>query len=113
MRSNPEHPLGPQPVAYSRLLRRLPEAGWFCQGTVVSRPLRRKVAGQWVEKGPYYLWTGKRQGKTVCYALSRAQYEVAKRAIATNRKVMTTVGKLQAMTLARILKNVPGVQKRK
>ncbi len=108
-----EHPLGPPPAAYTKLLGRLPRAGWFCQGTVVSRPLRRKVAGQWVQKGPYYLWTGKRQGKTVCYALSREQYEVAKSAIAANRRVMATLGKLQTMTLERILKKVPGVRKRK
>lgn len=113
MRSRTEHPLGPHPAAYAQLLNQLPLAGWFCQGTVVSRPLRRKVAGQWVRKGPYYLWTGKREGKTVGYALSREQYEVAKRAIAANRKVMDTLSKLQAMTLERILREVPGVRKRK
>jgi hypothetical protein len=113
VRSKTGHPLGPHPAAYAKLLAQLPRAGWFCQGTVVSRPLRRKVAGQWVAKGPYYLWTGKRQGKTVCYALSREQYEVAKGAIEANRRVMDTLRKLQAMTLEGILKKVPGVQKRK
>jgi len=107
------HPLGPPPARYARLLAQLARSGWFCQGTVVSRPLRRKVAGQWVQKGPYYLWTGKRQGKTVCYALSREQYEVAKRAIAANRKVLDTLSQLQTMTLETILNKVPGVQKRK
>ena len=113
MRSKTEHPLGPYPAAYAKLLAQLPLAGWFCQGTVVSRPLRRKVAGRWVQKGPYYLWTGKREGKTLCYALSREQYEVARHAIAANRKVMDTLGKLQTLTLERILKKVPGVRKRK
>ena len=105
--------LGNPPPAYARLLNQLARAGWICQGTVVRRPLRRKVGGRWVNQGPYYLWTGKRQGKTVCYALSPAQYEVAKQAIAANRRVRATVAKLQAKTLAQILKKVPGVQKRK
>ncbi len=113
MPTHTDHPLGPLPPAYARLLARLPRAGWFCQGTVVCRPLRRKVASQWVQKGPYYLWTGKRQGQTVCFALSRQQFEVAKAAIGANRKVMAILGKLQAMTLERILKKIPGVQKRK
>lgn len=106
-------PLGPPPTSYTRLLARLAQSGWFAQGTVVCRSLRRRVAGRWVQKGPYYLWTGKRRGKTVCFALSRQQYEVAKRAIAANRKVMSIVNKLQAATLDTILRKLPGVQKRK
>jgi hypothetical protein len=107
------HPLGPPPQAFAKLLAQVAQTDWFCHGTVVCRPLRRKVAGQWVEKGPYYLWTGKRAGKTICYALSREQYSVAKRAIAANRKVLAAVSKLQNLTLETILKKVPGVTKRK
>lgn len=113
MRVKNENLLGTPPATYIKLLARLARAGWFCQGTVVSRPLRRWVAGRRVQKGPYYLWTGKRQGKTVCYALSRQQYELAKCAITTNRNVMDILAKLQVMTLEAILKKVPGVQKRK
>ncbi len=113
MRAETKHPLGLPPAAYKKLLARLAQPGWFCQGTVVCRPLRRKIHGQWVEKGPYYLWTGKRDGKTVCHALSQAQYEVAKEAIETNRQVMETLAKLQSITLQTILKQVPGVQRRK
>jgi len=105
--------LGNPPPAYARGLEQLARTGWICQGTVVRRPLRRKVGGRWVNKGPYYLWTGKRQGKTLCYALTQAQYEVAKQAIAANRRVLETLAKLQARTLEQILKKVPGVQKRK
>lgn len=108
-----QHPLGHQPLAYAKLLAGLARPDWLCQGTVVCRPLRRRVHGRWVNKGPYYLWTGKRQGKTVCYALSKAQYEVTKKAIEANRRVMKSLGKLQDLTLQRILKKVPGVQKRK
>jgi hypothetical protein len=113
MRVKTAHPLGPCPAAYAQLLDRLAQAGWFCQGTVVRRSLRRHVGGRWVQKGPYYLWTGKRQGKTICYALSPEQYVVAKRAIGVNRTVMATLTKLQALTLERILNKVPGVRKRK
>jgi hypothetical protein len=113
MRKNTDHPLGPYPTGYARLLARLAQTGWFCQGTVVRRPLRRKIGARWVQKGPYYLWTGKRQGKTVCYALSQEQYKVARRAIETNRTVLAILTKLQTMTLEKILTKVPGVRKRK
>jgi len=107
------HPLGPHPPAYEKLLARLAHSGWFCDGTVVCRTLRRKVAGQWVNKGPYYLWTAKREGKTVCHALSQTQYHTAKQAIEANRQIMTILQELQTMTLETILKKVPGVQRRK
>ena len=105
--------LGPRPPAYEKLLARLAHSGWFCDGTVVSRTLRRKVAGKWVDRGPYYLWTAKRSGKTVCHALSQNQYHAAKQAIKTNRQVREILEKLQTMTLETILKKVPGVPKRK
>ena len=105
--------LGPLPRSYARLLAALAQAGWFCHGTVVARPLRRKVAGRWVEKGPYYLWTGKSQGRTICYALSEAQYQAAQQAITANRKVTKILARLQAMTLKEILTKLPGVTKRK
>jgi len=108
-----EHPLGPQPAAYQKLLARLGDTRWFCHGTVSCRSLRRKVAGKWVDKGPYYLWTAKRDGKTICRALSQIQYQAAKQAIEANRRVMDTVAKLQAMTLDTILNKLAGVQKRK
>ena len=107
------HLLGSSPSAYKKLLARLARAGWFCDGTVVCRTLRRKVAGQWVNKGPYYLWTAKRGGKTVCHALSKNQYLAAQQAIAANRQVRDILEKLQTMTLETILKKVPGVTKRK
>jgi hypothetical protein len=113
MAAKTEHPLGPPPPAYAKLLARLGRSGWFCDGTVVCRTLRRKVAGQWVDKGPYYLWTNKRQGKTVCHALSQSQYQAAKQAIEAHRQIRDILEKLQTMTLETILKKVPGVQKRK
>jgi len=106
-------PLGTRSSAHTKLLARLQAAHWICQGTLVCRPLRRKVAGCWVNKGPYYLWTGKQRGKTVSHALSKAQYQVAKEAIAANRQVLQALNKLQNTTLEKILKTIPGVHKRK
>lgn len=113
MDSKAEDCLGPPPAAYTQLQRQLARAGWICQGTVVARSLRRRVGGRWVAKGPYYLWTAKRRGKTVCYALSRHQYEVVQQAIETNRHVLGILAKMQAVTFACILKKVTGVTKRK
>ena len=113
MTSEAPHPLGSQPLPYTNLLGQLSQPGWICQGTVVCRPLRRRIKGQWVNKGPYYLWTGKKEGKTICFALSKAQYQVAKKAIAANRRVLKILARLQDMTLERIRQQVPGVSKRK
>ena len=112
MSSHTASPLGNPPVRYKKLLTQLAQPGWISQGTVVCRPLRRKVGDQWVEKGPYYLWTCKSEGKTVCHALSQAQYQIAKKAIEANRRVMEILAKLQTMTIQRILNKVPGVRKR-
>jgi hypothetical protein len=113
MGAETKHPLGHPPPVYKKLLAHLARSGWFCQGTVVCRSLRRKVGARWVEKGPYYLWTGKQDGKTICHALSKAQYEAAKEAIELNRQVMGTLAKLQTITLQTILKDLPRVQRRK
>ena len=113
MRAKTRSSLGPPPPAYGKLLTQLAQAGWIAQGTVVCRSLRRRSGAQWVMKGPYYLWTGKFEGKTVCHALSKTQYEAAKKAIAANQRLMKTLHKLQAITLAQILKKLTGVEKRK
>src|SRR5713226_7340986 len=109
----PKHPLGSQPPASAKAWSQLAQPRWICQGTVVCRPLLRRIGGKWVKKGPYYLWTAKHQGKTISHALSKAQYEVAKKAITANRREMKILAMLQAITLDSILKAVPGVQKRK
>ena len=105
--------LGVPPPAYQKLRSQLEGLGWICQGTVVCRPLRRRIKGKWVEKGPYYLWTGKSEGKTICHALSKQQYETAQKAIAANRQALQALAQLQAMTLKQILEKLPGVKKRK
>ena len=105
--------LGPLPPAYPPLQARLAQCAWICQGTLVCRPLWRRVHGQRVKKGPYYLWTSKVKGKTVCVALSRPQYRLLAQAIKNYRQVQSTLERMQALTMKTILSKVPGVQKRK
>lgn len=105
--------LGTPPPAYQRLQDQLRRTSWICQGTIVSRPLVRRLRGRQVKKGPYYLWTCKVKGKTVCVALSKAQYHVLAQGLANQRRLQKTVGQMQAFTLKTILKKVPGVKKRK
>jgi len=105
--------LGTPAAAYQRLQSQLQQTGWICQGTLVCRPLIRRRQGRTVKKGPYYLWTSKVKGHTVCRALSNAQYRVLARAIDNNRRLQRTLQRMQALTLKIVLKKVPGVRKRK
>jgi hypothetical protein len=105
--------LGAPPPAYQRLQNQLRQTSWISQGTVVSRPLLRRVGGRKVKKGPYYLWTCKIKGQTRCLALSHAQHRLLAQAIENNRQVHKTLQRMQDQTLKTILKNVPGVRKRK
>jgi hypothetical protein len=75
--------------------------------------LLRRVRGRKVKKGPYYLWTCKQKGKTVCVALSKPQYRLLAQAIQNNRRLQRILERMQALTLKTILRNVPGVRKRK
>ena len=106
-------PLGPPPSAYAQLAAALGRTGWISHGSVVRRTLRRRVAGRWVDKGPYYYWTCKSEGKTLCQALSEAQYKQLQQAIATQRQVRGTLDKMHALTLKTVLEKLPGVKSRK
>ena len=101
------------PPTYQAWTAQLGGAGWICQGTVVSRSLRRRVQGRWVDKGPYYMWTCKVAGKTVCQAISRDQYLVLKQVIWANRRIERTLDRMRVLTLKTILKTLPGVKSRK
>ena len=116
LKSPPDQPLaslGAPPKAYGQLVQQLAHTDWIAQGTVVARSLRRKVNGRPVLRGPYYLWTCKVAGKTVCYSLSLQQYRCLKAAIANQRRVGNILRRLQDITFKTILQKVPGVKKRK
>ncbi len=110
---NKDIALPPPPAAYQAWTAQLGRASWICQGTVVSRSLRRRIQGRWVEKGPYYMWTCKVEGKTVCRAVSRDQYLALKRVIAANRKIERTLARMRELTLETIINKMPGVKSRK
>lgn len=117
MKPPPSPTAAPPPLelsgAYQKLRQQLAHTGWICHGTVVRRSLIRRVAGRSVKKGPYYMWTCKVAGKTVCRALSRAQYQLAAKAIANQRRLAKILEQMHRLTLATILEKVPGVSKRK
>jgi hypothetical protein len=105
--------LGSPPAAFQQLQDELRQTSWISQGTVVARPLIRRRQGRAIKKGPYYLWTCKVRGRTVCVALSKAQYQVLAQAIMAQRRLQRTLDRMHALTLQTILKKVPGVRKRK
>jgi hypothetical protein len=105
--------LGPLPPTYQRLQALLSQIHWIAQGTVVCRPLVRRLRGRKVKKGPYYLWTCKVRGRTFCLALSKPQYQLLSKAIDNNRTLQKTLQRMQTITLKTILRKVPGVRKRK
>ncbi|HWQ90261.1 MAG TPA: DUF6788 family protein [Clostridia bacterium] len=105
--------LGSPPSAYQHLQAQLAQTSWICQGSLVCRPLIRKVGRRTVKKGPYYLWTSKHKGKTVSVALSKAQYRVLAQAIANHRRLHTILERMYDLTFKTVLKKVPGVAKRK
>jgi hypothetical protein len=105
--------LGSPPPAYERLRDRLCQTSWICQGTLVCRPLLRRVGGRQIQKGPYYLWTTKVDGRTVCQSLSKAQFQAVGRAIANYRQLQKTLQRMHALSFKTILRTIPGVKQRK
>ena len=100
------------PPAYRQLWTAWAQPQWICHGSVSCRPLFRQQEGRRVRYGPYYVWTCKEQGKTLCLALSKPQYEALKKAIANYRRLQKTLARLQALTLKTILRTEPSVRKR-
>jgi hypothetical protein len=105
--------LGPWPSSYRHCQEQLAQTPWICYGTIICRPLLRRVHGRKDKKGPYYLWTSKVAGKTVSLTLSKAQYEALAQTLKNNRKTLRILQRMQAITLKTVLCNVPGVKKRK
>jgi hypothetical protein len=105
--------LGTPSPAHRQLQNQLAKTTWISQGSLVCRPLIRRLAGRKVKKGPYYLWTSKVKSKTVCLALSKTQYHILAQAIANQRRLEKTLQRMQTSTLLTVLKKVPGVTKRK
>ena len=97
--------LAPYEAAYARLRASLGRAGWISEGYVQDRG---PGAG-----GPCYQWTRKVKGKTVSVALSRAQYEWLRAAIAQWREVQATLREMQRLSRAVLFATVPHPPRRK
>ena len=91
--------------AYDRLRAQLGQAGWISEGYVQDRG---PGAG-----GPCYQWTRKVKGKTVSVALSRAQYEWLREAIAQWRTVQSTLREMQRLSREVLFTTVPHPPRRK
>jgi hypothetical protein len=90
---------------YTRLRKPLAHIGWISEGYVQDRG---PGAG-----GACYPWTRKVKGKTVCVALSKAQYEWLKQAIANWRALQQTLRQMQRLSREELFQSVPGPKRRK
>ena len=90
---------------YARCKARLGRVGWISQGYVQDRG---PGAG-----GPCYQWTRKVKGKTVSVALSRAQYEGLKAAIANWREVKKILHQMEVLSRQYLFSSVPDLPRRK
>ena len=90
---------------YARLREQVAHIGWISEGYVQDRG---PGAG-----GACYPWTRKVNGKTVCVALSKEQYEWLRQAIANWRTVQKTLRQMQRLSRQELFQSVPGPKRRK
>lgn len=90
---------------YARLREPLGRAHWISEGYVQDRG---PGAG-----GPCYQWTRKVKGKTVSVALSQAQYEGLREAIANWRVVQATLREMQRLSRQMLFSTLPHPPRRK
>jgi hypothetical protein len=93
------------PPSYRQLQNRLGRLGYLSQGSVFERG-----PGQ---QGSRYVWTRKLKAKTVTVALSKAQYQWLRRAVANQRKLEAIVQQMQTFSRKTLFESVPGVVRRK
>ena len=93
------------PPEYRQLVRQLAALGFVSQGSVFER-----APGQQRSR---YVWTRKVRAKTVTVALSEAQYQWLKQAVANQRELERIVEQMQKMSRQSLFENVPGVVRRK
>ena len=80
---------------------------WLVQGSV------NVVAPKTPSGNVTYTWTRKVRAKTVTVALSEAQAEAFRAAIAANRQVEEILARLRELSHTALLEGVPGVSKRR
>jgi len=93
-------------AAYRRMEKTLAQQPWLVQGSV------NVVAPKTPGANVTYTWTRKVRAKTVTVALSEAQAEAFRAAIAANRQVEETLARLREVSQTALLEGVPGVSRR-
>lgn len=90
---------------YRQLQRQLARLGYLSQGSVFER-----APGQ---QGSRYVWTRKVKAKTVTVALSQAQYDWLRQAVANQRKLEQIIRQMQTLSRQTLFETIPGVARRK
>jgi hypothetical protein len=91
---------------YQRLRRSLVRTGYISQGSVQQRSVAASGRSG-------YQWTRKVAQKTVSVALSQAQFEALKEAVANERKLWQTVREMERVSRRIIFASVSDTRRRK
>jgi hypothetical protein len=94
-------------AAYRRMEKALGRQPWLLQGSVNA------VAPKTPGGNVTYTWTRKVRAKTVTVALSEAQAEAFRAAIAANRQVEELLARLREVSQTALLEGMPGVSRRR
>jgi len=93
--------------AYRGLQRAVDRQPWLVQGSV------NVVAPKSPGGNVTYTWTRKVRAKTVTVALSLAQADAFRKAIAANRRVEDVLSQLRKISQTALLEGVPGVSRKR
>lgn len=91
---------------YERLRQSLTQIGYISRGSVLERSVATSGRSG-------YQWTRKVAQKTVTVALSRAQFEAMKRAVANERMLWKTIQKMERISRQILFGTVPDTHRRK
>lgn len=86
--------------------------GYVLNGSVVKRHLVRSRGDKEKRYGPYYLWTRKKEGKTITIALNSIQARAIGEAIRRQRSLDLRLAKLRALSERIIFLISAGVSRR-
>lgn len=85
---------------YEQLKKELLGLGWICQGSLMHTPPHA------------WRWTRKVHAKTVTVALSGAQAELYRQAIANHRRLEQVLSEMRDLSQKVLLGSAPGVRRR-
>jgi len=91
---------------YQRLRRSLAETGYLSEGSVQQRTVAASGRSG-------YQWTRKVAQKTVSVALSQAQFEALREAVANERKLWKTIREMERLSRRIIFASTPDTKRRK